>query len=150
MSMTDEVYTKFAQERSHQDAKNSAEFGKALVQIVIGINGLAATALITLASASKESALTYTKTFFLPLVLYLFGVASGAFVTLFYYQSSHHWATRWEMRARGGKRERADEEEESGKRYRHRGMICVFLSLAFFILGGLAASWALWHGPMSG
>jgi len=149
MPMTDAPYRRFAQERSHNDAKSHAEYGKALSQVIIGINGVAATALITLAGASKENVLIYTKYFAVPLASYLLGVASGAVVTVFYHISAHHWATKWEQSAYGNTA-KTDKEAELGKRNRDRGMICVVLSLAFFIFGGLAAGYALWFGPKPG
>lgn len=46
--MHETPYSRFAQERSHNDAKGYVEFGKTLIQMLVGINGLAATGLITL------------------------------------------------------------------------------------------------------
>jgi hypothetical protein len=75
--MAETPYSKFAQERSHNDAKGLAEYGKTLIQMMIGINGLAATALITLAAATREDAINQVGLLLPAINCYLFGVFFG-------------------------------------------------------------------------
>ena len=97
--MADTLYSKFAQERSHNDAKGLVEYGKALIQTIIGINGLAATGLITLAAATKENAITIAGHFVPAIICYLVGVFFGILSFVFVYGSTQYWAMRWEQSA---------------------------------------------------
>ena len=65
----------FAAERSHQDRQAQVEYGKALFQILIGSNGLAATALLTLAGAFKQPDVLGVVVF--PIFFFLAGVWFG-------------------------------------------------------------------------
>jgi hypothetical protein len=65
----------FAAERSHKDRQEQVEYGKTLFQILIGSNGLAATALLTLAGAFKQSGLLFAIAF--PTLFFLAGVCIG-------------------------------------------------------------------------
>jgi len=64
---------KFAQVRSNNDAKSIFEFTRFMIQVVIDINGFAATALITLSAAMRDEALTTVYTFEVLIMLFLFG-----------------------------------------------------------------------------
>jgi hypothetical protein len=97
--MPETPYSRFAQERSHSDAKGLAEFGKTLIQMIIGINGLAATALITLAAATKEEAINQVEFLLHAIICYLIGVFFGILSAAFLYASAQYWTMRWDANA---------------------------------------------------
>jgi hypothetical protein len=63
---TPDPTVKFAGDRSNLDIDAAVEYGKTLFQLLIGSNGLAATALLTLAGAIKQSSLT--RAIFIPVI----------------------------------------------------------------------------------
>ncbi len=140
--MADTPYSKFAQERSHNDAKGLAEFGKTLIQMLIGINGLAATGSITLAAATKETAITLAVKFVYAIGCYLFGVFCGIVSSILLYTGAQYWTIAWEQNAYSN--------VTLAKRYGKKGYLFNLGTLAMstfglgaFVVGGFLAVWAI-------
>jgi hypothetical protein len=136
-----EGYQAFARERSHQDVKTSAEYGKTLIQLIIGANGVAITALLTLAGSQKDVGLA--RSFMAPVIIYSLGVWLGLLSARSYYIASRDFATRWEHESYGSNKEEADRHFRFGVRGLRRGDICVQLGILFFILGGIVTVFVL-------
>jgi ABC-type transport system involved in multi-copper enzyme maturation permease subunit len=138
--MLDDPYGKFAQERSHNDAKMIVEYGKSLIQAVIGINGVAVTALITLSAAAKETAAALAHRFALALVLYGLGVACGGVASLFMYLSCQRWADKWKESALGNEGSKKDiEDMKWGKSHQKLSIYFNLAGLLIFVVASLAA-----------
>jgi hypothetical protein len=141
--MAETEYGKFAQERSHNDSKNLAEYGKIVLQMVIGINGLAATALITLAAATKDTAITTLQGNFVDAIrYYLGGVACGILSSIFLYASAQYWVIRWEQAAYPNMTE-AKKARRKGIIYHWCALVMSILGLVLFVVGGYSAVTAL-------
>jgi hypothetical protein len=132
-------YSKFAQERSHNDAKGLVEYGKTLIQLMIGINGLAATALITLAAATKEEAINQVGPLVPAIVWYLVGVFLGILAAASLYTSAQFWTMRWEQAAYSNM-SKATVYSRWGLRYHWGAIILSVLGLIAFLGGGAAAA----------
>jgi len=115
----------FAAERSHQDTQAQVEYGKALFQILIGSNGLAATALLTLAGAFKQPGLLVAIA--LPTLSFLLGVYFGTLGVTELFLSKGRFAYAWYIRFSGEWPE-AEPRERDEARDRNE----------------LAAGWARW------
>jgi hypothetical protein len=104
--MTDGIETpdlprQFAIERSNEDYKSAVEYGKMLFQILIGTNGLAATALVTLAGALKQPSLT--RVLALPIFIYLIGVGCGTRGAIQLFRSKDRYGYSWQLKFFAGK-----------------------------------------------
>jgi hypothetical protein len=116
----------FAAERSHNDRQEQVEYGKALFQILIGSNGLAATALLTLAGAFKQRGILLTIA--VPTLFFLTGVYFGTLgvIELFLSKGIHGYLWQRRFYDRQLDPEDRKERDEARKRDQH------------------AVSWARW------
>jgi hypothetical protein len=135
--IVDETQRRFAEERSHRDTASALEYTKLLIQLLVGGNGLASTALLTLAGALKDqSALTAYVAF--PCIGYLAGVSFGVWAAFNYADAQRAHSNKWLRQARGEEseaekyRERARSSQKSGKKW----TVC---SLVSFIVGSFLA-----------
>jgi hypothetical protein len=99
----DPIIKQFAVERSHKDRQEQVEYGKALFQILIGSNGLAATALLTLAGAYKQPGLLFAIAF--PTLLFLAGVYFGTLGVIELFLSKSGYGYAWQLRFHGERRD---------------------------------------------
>ncbi len=100
--MPDDDDHQLARERSHQDAKATNDFARAMAQAAILINGGAATALLALASKHDQATVSKCALWFLVggLAAYAAGIASGAVMVFFLHRSAQKWTIVWEGQAR--------------------------------------------------
>jgi hypothetical protein len=143
-AMAETEYGKFAQERSHSDAKGLVEYGKAVIQMMIGINGLAATGLITLAAASKQTAVTQAGHFAPAIMSYLIGVFFGILSSIFIYGAAQYWTMRWEQSAYPNMA-LAMTYRTRGINFHRAAIGASIAGLVAFLVGGILALWALKH-----
>lgn len=149
--MDDNIKKQFAAERSHRDRQEQVEYGKALFQILIGSNGLAATALLTLAGAFKQPALLFAIAF--PTLFFLGGVYVGTRGITVLFVSKGRWGYTWQLRFYGERPEDEQREREEGWERDKRadrlarwaallfafGVIATFVAfLGWFWFGGIA------------
>jgi hypothetical protein len=137
----------FAAERSHKDRQEQVEYGKALFQILIGSNGLAATALLTLAGAFKQPGLLVAIAF--PTLIFLAGVYFGTQGLTELFVSKGGWGYTWQLRFYGERPEAEQRAREEGwKRDEHavRWARKAALAFAFGVLVAMVAfcGWFWW------
>jgi hypothetical protein len=132
----DESYRRFAEERSHRDSASALEYTKLLIQLLVGGNGLASTALLTLAGALKDqSALTtYVG---VPCVGYLAGVAFGVLSAFEYANAQRMYSNAWLSRSR--QEAKAEDYHRRARLAQLRGKRWTIVSLISFIVGSLLA-----------
>jgi hypothetical protein len=91
----DDLNRQFAAERTHQDLQAHVEYGKALFQILIGSNGLAATALLTLAGAFKRVDMLMVVA--APTLCFLVGVCLGTKGLIELFRSKGGYGYAWQL-----------------------------------------------------
>jgi hypothetical protein len=92
------------------------EYGKTLFQILIGSNGLAATALLTLAGALKQASLA--RALAIPILFYLVGVVFGTHGAIELFRSKGRYDYRWQLRFFGESAEAEERERRDAHRLR--------------------------------
>ena len=132
----DESYRRFAEERSHRDSASALEYTKLLIQLLVGGNGLASTALLTLAGALKDqSALTaYVG---IPCAGYLVGVTFGVLAAFDYANAQRMHANAWLSTSRG--EDKANDYQKRARSFQLRGKRWTVISLISFIVGSVLA-----------
>jgi hypothetical protein len=103
----------FAAKRSHQDRQGQVEYGKVLFQILIGSNGLAATALLALAGAFRQPGLLFAIAF--PTLFFLAGVYFGTKGLTELFLSKGVYGYAWQLRF-FGERSKAEPRERAAAR----------------------------------
>ena len=133
----DVAYRRFAEDRSHRDSGAALEYTKLLIQLIVGGNGLATTALLTLAGALKEhtALTTYVG---IPCAAYLAGVVFGVLAAFDYAQAQRTYSNTWLNRARG-EDDKAKANQTKARSFQLRGRKWTIWSLSAFVVGSLLA-----------
>jgi hypothetical protein len=113
MDSSPDLQKQFARERSNQDIQATVEYGKTLFQMLIGSNGLAATALLTLAGALKQPSLTLAISF--PVFIYLVGVYCGTQGAIDLFHSKGRYGYRWQLRFFEGSKDEEERERQDAE-----------------------------------
>jgi hypothetical protein len=141
----------FAAERSHKDRQEQVEYGKTLFQILIGSNGLAATALLTLAGAFKRSGLLFAIAF--PTLFFLAGVYFGTRGLTELFISKGRWGYVWQLKFYGQRPEVEQREREEGWKQDERAVGWARWAAWAFALGVVVAILAFfvwfWFGEFA-
>src|SRR5215470_13669253 len=95
----DDAYRRFAEERSHRDTASAMEYTKLLIQLLVGGNGFATTALLTLAGALKDQT-ALTTYLGIPCTGYLAGVVFGVLAAFDYANAQRSYSNAWLSRSR--------------------------------------------------
>lgn len=96
-----EVVDKFAAERSHRDAEKANDFAKALCQVLLAINGLSVSALLTYSVAQKPLLAIPVIAIILTTISFLVGVIFAVVANVAFLDAAQAWATKWQCEARG-------------------------------------------------
>jgi hypothetical protein len=133
-------YTKaFAEERSTQDLNSSVEYGKTLFQILIGTNGLAATALMTLAGGALRNT-SFSSWMVLPLLMFLLGVFCGTKGAIALYQSKGRFSYRWQLIASDGSPDLIRRQADEANNFQTDAMCWINASALAFVGGGILSA----------
>ena len=116
MAASTDPNKEFAAERSHRDRQEQVEYGKVLFQILIGSNGLAATALLTLAGAFKQPGMVFAIAF--PTLFFLAGVYFGTRGVIELFQSKGIYGYAWQRRFYDRQPDAEDRKERDEARKR--------------------------------
>jgi hypothetical protein len=133
----DEANRRFAEDRSNQDSAAALEYTKPLIQLLVGGNGLATTALLTLAGALKDQT-ALTKYVGIPCAGYLAGVVFGVLAAFDYAQAQRSYSNIWLYRS-SGEFSRAKAGRAKARSFQLRGRRWTLLSTTAFVIGSTLA-----------
>jgi hypothetical protein len=137
MDSSPDLQKQFARERSNQDIQATVEYGKTLFQMLIGSNGLAATALLTLAGALKQPSLTLAISF--PVFIYLVGVYCGTQGAIDLFHSKGRYGYRWQLRFFEGSKDEEERERQDAETLEASAIRWINRSGLAFLVGGIGA-----------
>jgi hypothetical protein len=127
----------FAAERSHRDSQTAGEFAKTLCQMLLGINGLATTALIAYCG-THDPAVTIPKTALLAsTACFVAGVFFAVMANFSFLKMTEKWAAMWKHEAHGNEESAKDHRKEA-EGLRRLSHMWVWVSVAAFAIGAVS------------
>jgi hypothetical protein len=127
----------FAAERSHRDSQQAGEFAKTLCQMLLGINGLATTALIAYCGTHDPAVTISVKALLVSTSCFVAGVFFAVVANFSFLQMTEEWATRWKHVAHGNE-DAAEEHYTKAMKLRRRSHMWVWLSVIAFASGAVS------------
>jgi ABC-type transport system involved in cytochrome bd biosynthesis fused ATPase/permease subunit len=94
----EDPYRILARERSHENARQTVATNRMLVQSLIIINGVAATAVLAYHGANNASGQAKVAAL-LTIILYCLGVFSAVFAGLYVRRTTQEWSSFWELKS---------------------------------------------------
>ena len=91
-------YQILARERSHEDARQTVATNRMLIQSLIIVNGVAATAVLTYYGAHNASG-PGKPAVLLTIILYCLGVFTAIFAGLYVRRTTQDWSSFWELKS---------------------------------------------------
>lgn len=96
--ISEDPYRILARERSHEDARQTVATNRMLVQSLIIINGVAATAALAYYGSHNTSGPGKSAAL-LTIILYCLGVFTAVFAGLYVRRTTQEWSSFWELKS---------------------------------------------------
>jgi len=96
--ISEDPYRILARERSHEDARQTVATNRMLVQSLVIINGVAATAALAYYGAHNTSGPGKLAAL-LTIILYCLGVFTAVFAGLYVRRTTQEWSSFWELKS---------------------------------------------------
>jgi hypothetical protein len=124
----------FAAERSHRDSQQAGEFGKTLCQMLLGINGLATTALIAYCGTHDPAVRIPDTALLVSTSCFVAGVIFAVLANFAFLKMTEEWATRWKHVAHGNE-DAAEKQVTKAMKLREQSRTWVWFSVVAFAIG---------------